>query len=415
MEVMPMTGIGNLRETYPVLLSRMKADGYAGSYVARVRRAVEWIVRGWDVEGWDGYVDVYACCEAKSASASYLREMRGLIRLIEQFDVYGRFPDGGRHCGLFIDSAYNRLLPVFKDVVDCYRNVVLGGGRPESGVKVESSSGSTFFEALQAQGVTSLGGVTEKAVLSVFTATGDSSGKSCTYKKNVAVVLKAASSVFPELSVIVGFLPDLHGVRRNIQYLDDGEIQRVKDVLRGEGGLSLRDRAIGTLAVHTGLRSCDIAAMTTEAIDWAADLIRLVQAKTGVGLVLPLSAVVGNAVYDYLTRERPVTDCPYLFISKTRPYGRLQAGSMHNIAVRIMGAAGIRTRPGDRRGLHLFRHRLATALLGNEVPAPVVSRTLGHASPVSLDAYLSADLTHLRQCSISIELFPVAAGVFQHG
>jgi integrase len=85
---------------------------------------------------------------------------------------------------------------------------------------------------------------------------------------------------------------------------------------------------------------------------------------------------------------------------------------MGGVAARIMDAAGIRKRPGDRRGLHLFRHRLATALLENDVPRPVVSETLGHGSPGSLDAYLSADLVHLRECAISVEPFPVAAGVF---
>jgi hypothetical protein len=50
--------------------------------------------------------------------------------------------------------------------------------------------------------------------------------------------------------------------------------------------------------------------------------------------------------------------------------------------------------------------------LGNGVPQPVISRTLGHTSPNSLEAYLSADFKHLKECALSIEGFPVSEGVF---
>jgi integrase len=79
-----------------------------------------------------------------------------------------------------------------------------------------------------------------------------------------------------------------------------------------------------------------------------------------------------------------------------------------------MKAAGIRQFKGDRKGFHIFRHRLATALLGNGVPQPVISRTLGHTSPDSLEAYLSVDFLHLKECSINIEHFPVSGAVFSH-
>jgi len=79
-----------------------------------------------------------------------------------------------------------------------------------------------------------------------------------------------------------------------------------------------------------------------------------------------------------------------------------------------MKAAGVRQSKGDRKGFHIFRHHLATALLGNGVPQPVISRTLGHTSPASLEAYLSADFLHLKECAINIERFPVSQEVFSH-
>ena len=409
-----MSGVENLKKTYPELLSHMECDGYAASYVAQVRREAERIVRCCEESGRCSYEDVYEGYRTAGRPAAWLASKRTMIRLIEQFDVHGRLPDGSHHGELFVEKTYSRLLPVFKAVVDCYAEAARARGKQESTVAVESSSGATFFFALQEKGCPDPAAVTEKAVLEVFTGADGAPAKSSSYRRNVAAVLKGAAPAFPELSQVAAFLPALRRARRNIQYLTDDEAAAVKAALRGANGLSLRDRAVGTLALHTGMRGCDIAAMRADAVDWSAEVITVDQSKTGRQLTLPLSAVVGNAVWDYATLERPNTGCAYLFISNNRPRGPLSRSAMGGIAARIMDTAGIRLRAGDRRGFHLFRHRLATALLGNGVPRPVVSETLGHSSPASLDAYLSADLAHLRECAISVEPFPVAAEVFSN-
>jgi len=68
-----------------------------------------------------------------------------------------------------------------------------------------------------------------------------------------------------------------------------------------------RDYAMVLLAVSTGLRCCDIVALRVDEIDWRRDEIRLVQAKTSRPLVLPLSALAGNAVAEWILNGRP--DC----------------------------------------------------------------------------------------------------------
>jgi integrase len=86
---------------------------------------------------------------------------------------------------------------------------------------------------------------------------------------------------------------------------------------------------------------------------------------------------------------------------------------MSRISSVVLKAAGIRQEAGDRQGFHIFRHRLATALLGVGVPRPVVSEIVGHNNPMSLEPYLSADFPHLKECALSIERFPVAKEVFE--
>lgn len=304
----------------------------------------------------------------------------------------------------------------FKSVIDIYCKVKKKRGKKLSTIYTESHNASTFFLSLQKRGIKSLDKTTEEAVLSIFISSDDTQLRSCSYKKNIAAVLKACIPFHPETCArILAFLPALRETRKNIQYLTPEEIKKVKGTLAdGDKQLTLRDKAIGVLAFYTGMRGCDITGLTFDAIDWDSDLIYIRQQKTDIPLDLPLTAIVGNAICDYLTLERPHTESRYIFVSQQKSYDRLKNRSIGNVAVRIIIAAGIRKSKGDRKGFHIFRHHLATALLGNGVPQPVISRTLGHTSPDSLETYLSADFQHLKECSLNIERFPVSKEVFSH-
>ena len=211
----------------------------------------------------------------------------------------------------------------------------------------------------------------------------------------------------------MNYLPSLREKRKNIQYLTDEEASRLKSVLDdSESGLCLRERAIVKLLMYTGLRACDVAALRLEDIDWKRDVIHIRQQKTEVPLTLPLRAVVGNALYDYIVKERPHCDTREIFVSKFPIHKSLRSRSIGCAIDAVYDAAGVRKNKGDRRGTHIFRHLLAVSLLENEVPQPVISSTLGHTSPVSVEAYLSADFKHLQRCGLSIENFPVRKEIF---
>jgi len=408
--------VQNLRDNYPKLISYMKTNGYSKTYVDRFKREIEKILSTVDSKEWSCYTDVYLDYTKTSHSPDYLRNKRTIIGAIEQFDVHGRYPDGRRRHELFERGAYPLLSPEFKSVIDYYCEAEKKRGKKDTTIYTESHNASTFFLSLQQKGMDSLVKITEEAVLSIFMSPDETLLRSCSYKKNITAVLKACIPYHPEACHrILAFLPALRETRKNIQYLTSEEIQKVKEALaNGDNPLTRCDKAIGMLALYTGLRGCDIAGMTLDSIDWDRDLIYIRQQKTELPLELPLTAVVGNAIYDYLTSERPHTESGYLFLSQHKPYDRLKNRSIGNVAVRIMKAAGIRQSKGDRKGFHIFRHHLATALLGNGVPQPVISRTLGHTSPDSLEAYLSADFPHLKECSINIERFPVPEEVFSH-
>jgi integrase len=283
-----------------------------------------------------------------------------------------------------------------------------------SHIRHQSSIAASFLLSLQQAGTQHLTDVTEKNVFSAFVApNGSIIRQAC--KPRIAAFLRICIAEYPVCEMLLAFLPAFKNKRKNIQYLKAEELAKIKNVLSDDAPeLTLRDKAIGTLALYAGLRGSDIAGMTMNEIDWDNDLLSIRQEKTEVPLTLPLTAIVGNAIHDYIENERPDTECENVFISQNRPSWRIQgSATTTKISSKIMKAAGIRQEYGDRQGLHLFRHHLATKLLNNGIPRPVISSILGQMSPDSLDTYLSADFPHLKECAISIECFPVAKGVFE--
>jgi len=405
--------VQNLRINYPKLISYMEENGYSPHYINALKYEINFILTNASLKSWTSYADIHLEHREKLSSTSYLSYKQALLGLIEDFDIHGLYPNGQRRHKFVLRGKYHLLTNEFKAVIDSYYIAEKERNTKDAITYRQSLSAISFFFSLQEKGIDFLEKITEEAVLSVFVTPEGSLYRSYDYKRNIASFLKVCIPNNPEIyKRILSFLPALRVNRKNIQYLLPEEVAKMKQILNAkESPLSPRDKAIGILAMYTGLRGCDIAGLTIDSIDWSKDIINIKQQKTKVPLTLPLTAIVGNAIYDYLTLERPETENKYIFISYNRPYGRLKGPSLSNICKKIMKVANIRQSDGDRRGFHIFRHHIATELLSNGIPQPVISRTLGHTSPKSLESYLSADLKHLKECALSIEKYPLRTGV----
>lgn len=236
--------------------------------------------------------------------------------------------------------------------------------------------------------------------------------RGASYKNNIMSVLKTCLKWDTvRCQRLISYLPALKKTRRNIQYLTKDEVRAVHTAI-GQPSVSLRNKAVMLLLVLTGIRSSDVACLTLDSIDWEGDKIYLCQQKTGLPLELPLIPAIGNAIFDYLTQERPDTESRRLFLSETWPFSPLANNSIENIVAKTFKLAGIRQEAGSRKGTHIFRHNAASSMLENGIQQPVISKVLGHSSPQSLDAYLSADFVHLKECALDIGAFPIGKGVF---
>ena len=57
------------------------------------------------------------------------------------------------------------------------------------------------------------------------------------------------------------------------------------------------------------------------------------------------------------------------------------------------------------KGPHAMRSSLASALLAENVPLPVISEILGHSNTRTTEMYLKIDIKQLRNCSLEVPVF----------
>lgn len=185
--------------------------------------------------------------------------------------------------------------------------------------------------------------------------------------------------------------------------LTDDEVVALLRAVDRSTPLGRRDYAILLLAARFGMRPGDIRRLSLDHVDWRGQQIALPQAKTGRSLVLPLLPEVADALIAYLRRGRPPADCRNIFVRHLAPYEPL--GPNNNLATIVRGAfrrAGLGP-SGGRKGLYLFRHALASRLLGAGTSIKTIGDVLGHARLDSTLIYTKVDLAHLRTVTLSIE------------
>jgi len=167
-----------------------------------------------------------------------------------------------------------------------------------------------------------------------------------------------------------------------------------------------RDYAMILLATKLGLRASDICGLNFNNIIWEHNKLSIFQNKTGKLLELPLLPEIGNAIIDYLKYGRPVSDDNHCFLRALAPYHRMHPSNLGELVWKYMRMAGIDCSK-RKHGPHALRHCLASALLREIIPLPVISGLLGHQSMSSSMDYLRIDSTSLRQCALEVpRVFP---------
>ena len=165
-----------------------------------------------------------------------------------------------------------------------------------------------------------------------------------------------------------------------------------------------RDYAIILLVARLGLRTIDIKRLKLDNLKWRDNRLEFIQSKTSGMLSLPLLPDIGWAIIDYLKNGRPKVESPYVFLRHLAPLEPFSdEDRLHQIIAKYMRLAHIPISPKKRRGMHSLRHTLASRLLNEHTPLPIIADILGHVSSESTAVYLKVDIDRLRECSLNPE------------
>lgn len=406
-----MLDLCNLKENYHLLIEYMKEGDYKYSdgYIRSIKLEITLLLNS-DII-FESYEDYYLY-RIKNINPSNTRRfsVKSHITLIMNFDLYGIYPNG-RYMKYQLFENENRFnfSEEFQYVLDSYNEMVDYNQKNEKTRYVQFLNLKNFLIFMQENNMFTLSDINEKNVVSYFLNDDNQiiRGYGCRYCLRSALITIAPR--FEECNRILHLIPHLKEHRKNIQYLTDDEIFVLKDVvINGHENISFKDRAILALFIYTAMRSVDVSNIMLQDIDWDNEVIHVNQSKTGKPYDIPVIPIVGNQLSNYLIYERPnqLTDSPYLFVQDRFINRKMLSAGMGRCINRIMRIVGIRCNEGDRKGTHIFRHHLASAMIENEIPAPVASATLGHSYPGSLEDYVRTDFVHLKECALSIENFP---------
>ena len=191
--------------------------------------------------------------------------------------------------------------------------------------------------------------------------------------------------------------------KKLIPYLTKEESDKIWTVLKGNV-ISYKEKAIFLLGFTLGIRASDIVNLKLKDINWEKDTISFIQQKTGNAVNLPLSPVLGNALFNYITKERNHSSYDNVFLSIYPPFKPLRDhSSCYYIVKKVIDLSGIEM--GERFcGIHFLRHNVASNLINKNMPIETVAAVLGHASPDTTNIYITVNEDKLRECTLSLDL-----------
>jgi integrase/recombinase XerD len=174
--------------------------------------------------------------------------------------------------------------------------------------------------------------------------------------------------------------------------LEPAQVRRLLASCDRRTAVGRRDFAILMLLARLGLRTCEVAALGLEDLDWRAGEI-VVRGKGDRRERLPLPADVGEAVAGWLRRGRPSSaQGRWVFVRVRPPRGPLTAGGgVGNVVTAACRRAGL-----DPVGAHRLRHTAATEMLRAGAPLEEIGQVLRHRRLASTAIYAKVDRDALR-------------------
>lgn len=295
----------------------------------------------------------------------------------------------------------------YRNILVEFQEVMKVEGKYTNTVKSYSSITRRLLLYLESVGVTKFSDVSNQNILDYFQTDRFKNRNLKGFQTALCVLKKflrfAADAGYTACETLPYALPKIRQFRDKIITTIDEKIEA--DLMEDEPGslVNKRDQAILLLALHTGLRSCDIRALRFCDIDWEKETIHIRQKKTGVDLEIPIDSATQNAIIDYILNERRDCEQEYIFVTSVGPIKKL-ARRHYRMKYRTQGTESYENLPHD--GLHIYRRTFASRLLQSGTPLPLISEMLGHIDKNSVRVYLSTDEARMKRCALDISQIP---------
>jgi site-specific recombinase XerD len=199
-----------------------------------------------------------------------------------------------------------------------------------------------------------------------------------------------------DLSAAVGW-PQVYRLSNIPRSISWGDVNRVLAGVDRRTAAGRRDYAILLLLVTYGLRGREIAALTLDDIDWKRERLAIPERKAGHSTAFPLSAVVGDAVLDYLRHGRPATTDRHLFLRATAPRQPIGAAAVSSRARHYLLKVGVDV---PRPGSHTLRHSAVQRLVDANFDLKTIGDFVGHRSARSTEVYAKVAVEALREVAM---------------
>ena len=157
-----------INDIYADLIQKLKASGYSKSYVERLGTEINWLIRNQNRENIQSYVDACRIRISRTKSRKMQITYRRVYKTLENFNLYRKYPSGIYAGTSARRGSYRQLNPVFREVVDIYKDTGEKRGLKDTTIYKTSFSVSSFLLAMQKRGRAALNDITEDDVISYF-------------------------------------------------------------------------------------------------------------------------------------------------------------------------------------------------------------------------------------------------------
>jgi site-specific recombinase XerD len=326
------------------------------------------------------------------STRSMAKEVRGPVEQLLSVVLPSFEPSGRRHH----PQPFADILPGFFDYLIEER-----GLRPASVLGYRHHLGR-FEDYLRRIGIESIQELSP-AILSAYSIERAGTGLARSTVRDGAGVLRVflryahrEGALQGDLSAAVGW-PQVYRLSSIPRSISWGDVNRVLASVERRTGAGRRDYAILLLLVTYGLRGREIATLTLDDIDWKRERLAVPERKAGHSTAFPLSAVVGEAILDYLRQGRPETTDRHVFFRAAAPRRPLGPAAVSAIARKYLLKAGVDV---HRPGSHTLRHSAVQRLVDADFDLKTIGDFVGHRSARSTEVYAKLAVEALREVAL---------------